>query len=75
MKEVSSLAGKKVYSILDIKDGFYHIELDAESNIAMFQLFLGYVDFSSPFGLKNLPEKFKNWFISTLDIFQGLNIF
>lgn len=54
------LANKKLYSVLDIKDGFYHLKLDEHSTkLCNFSTVFGTYRFlRCPFGLSNLPELF-----------------
>lgn len=54
------LLNKKFYTVLDIKQGFWHIKLDAESSdLCCFSTPFGYYRFNRlPFGLSCAPEAF-----------------
>lgn len=56
----AKLLNKKYYTVLDIKQGFYHIKLDEESSkICTFGTPFGYYRFLRlPFGIKSAPEAF-----------------
>ena len=61
IQEVSSeLAGKKVFSTLDLKDGYWQVELDEESSmLCTFATPFGRYRFTrTPFGLKSASEVF-----------------
>ena len=55
------LAGKKVFSTIDMKDGFWNIELDEESSkLCTFNTPFGRYSFTRlPFGIKSAPEVFQ----------------
>ena len=55
------LAGKKIFSIIDMKDGFWHIELDDESSkLVTFNTPFGRYSFTRlPFGISSAPEVFQ----------------
>ena len=57
----AKLTGKSWFSVLDLKDGFYHIELDEKSsNLCTFSSPFGYYKFLRlPFGLSVAPEIFQ----------------
>lgn len=62
LEEVSSqLAGKKYFTVLDYKDGFYHIKLDNESSkLTTFSTPFGCYRFLRlPFGINLAPEYFQ----------------
>ncbi|KAI5754703.1 hypothetical protein M8J77_010793 [Diaphorina citri] len=54
------LAGKKIFSVVDLKDGFYQVELDENSQkLCTFNSPFGYWTFSRlPFGISSAPEVF-----------------
>lgn len=55
------LSGSQFYSVLDLKDGFWQIELEEESKkLCTFSTPIGMYQFERmPFGLKIAPEKFQ----------------
>lgn len=55
------LSNKAYYSVFDIKDGFYHIQLkEVSSKYCFFNTIYGTYRFlRAPFGLKNIPEFFQ----------------
>lgn len=55
------LSGSQFYSVLDLKDGFWQIELEEESKkLCTFSTPIGMYQFERmPFGLKVAPEKFQ----------------
>lgn len=57
----SKLAGKKIFTVLDCKDGFYHIKLDeASANLCTFNTVFGCYKFLRlPFGLSIAPQLFQ----------------
>lgn len=59
----ASLAGKSIFSVLDLKDGFYQIELDPESrHLCTFNSPFGYWKFCRlPFGISIAPEVFSRY--------------
>ncbi|XP_018359748.1 PREDICTED: uncharacterized protein K02A2.6-like [Trachymyrmex cornetzi] len=62
LEEVSAtLSGKKWFTVLDLKDGFYHVELDKNSSkLCIFGSPFGSYNFKRlPFGLSLVPELFQ----------------
>lgn len=57
----ASLKGKKYFSVLDLKDGFWQVELDKESqDLCTFATQFGYYKFKRmPFGIKSGPKIFQ----------------
>ena len=55
-----NLENTKVFSVLDVKDGFCHIKLDEESSMLTFWTPFGrYQWLRLPFGLTSVPEVFQ----------------
>lgn len=60
---LNKLQGATFFSVLDIKDGFYHIDLDEESRkLCSFNTPFGVFQFNRmPFGIKSGPEIFQKF--------------
>ena len=60
-KIASNLAGKKIFSTLDLKDGYWQVELDEQSSLlCTFNTPFGRYHFTRmPFGLKSASEIFQ----------------
>ncbi|GFV58799.1 retrovirus-related Pol polyprotein from transposon 17.6 [Trichonephila clavipes] len=58
---ISKLEGKKIFSVADLKDGFWHVPLDAISpEICTFNTPFGRYKFNKmPFGIVSAPEVFQ----------------
>jgi len=58
---VSKLANKKLFSVIDLKESFYHLTLDEKSsNYCTFNTIFGLYKFNRlPFGLSNAAEVFQ----------------
>ena len=58
---ISRLEGKKLFSVLDLKDGFWQVPLDSESSeICTFNTPFGRYKFNRmPFGIASAPEVFQ----------------
>ena len=69
---ISDLAGKKVFSTLDLKDGYWQVELDEESFLlCTFNTPFGRYRFTRmPFGLKSASEIFQK---RNEAIFEGID--
>lgn len=67
----SRLAGKKYFTVIDIKDGFYQIKLDeSSSDLCTFSTPFGRFKFLRlPFGLCSAPELFQK---KCMDIFGDI---
>ena len=77
IQEVSSeLAGKKVFSTLDLKDGYWQLELDEESSkLCTFATpFSRYRFTRMPFGLKSASEVFQKKNEAVFEGIQGIHI-
>lgn len=70
-EQLTILANKKYYSKVDLKNGFYHIDMASDSiKYTAFITSLGHFEFlKMPFGLKVRPSRFQRY-IS--DIFKEL---
>jgi len=70
------LAGKKPFSIIDMKDGFWHVELDEESSkLVTFNTPFGRYSFTRlPFGLNSAPEVFQKRAQQTFGDIEGVNV-
>ena len=68
----SDLAGKKVFSTLDLKDGYWQVELDEQSSLLYtFNTPFGRYHFTRmPFGLKSVSEIFQK---KNEAAFEGIN--
>lgn len=68
----AKLANKKFYTVLDLKDGFWHVELDDESSrICCFSTPFGCYQFNRlPFGLNTAAEVFQRY---NSESFEDLN--
>lgn len=63
LDEISAkLAGQSFFTVLDLKDGYYQIQLDEESSkLCTFSTVFGCYKFNRlPFGISNAPEHFQN---------------
>ena len=73
--EVSArLAGAKMFSLCDAKNGFWHVRLDEESSMkCTFNTPFGRYRWKRmPFGLKSAPEVFQKHLIHALEGLQGI---
>lgn len=61
--QLDLLEGKKYFTILDLKDGFFHIKMHKDSvKYTSFVIPLGQYEFERmPFGLKGAPLKFQRF--------------
>lgn len=77
IQEVSSeLAGKKVFSTLDLKDGYWQVELHEESSMlcTCATPFGCYRFMQMPFGLKSASEVFQKKNEAVFEGIQGIHI-
>lgn len=67
----SKLVGKKYFTVLDMKEAFYHIELDDESaDLCTFITPFGRYKFLRlPFGIATAPEVFQKM---AMVVFEGI---
>lgn len=72
-----NLANKKFFSVLDVKDGFYHLLLDEESSkLCSFSTIFGTYRFlRAPFGLSCLPELFQKLMIKYFGDIKGVSVY
>lgn len=70
------LVGKKVYSIFDLKDGFYKVELSKESRpLSAVRTLVGQLQYTQLLqGLKNSPGTFQRIFKTVLPDRKGKNV-
>lgn len=73
----SKLANKNVFSVLDLKDGFYHIPLDEESShYCTFNSVFGLYKFNRlPFGLSNAAEIFQKINVSNFGDIPNVTVY
>ena len=72
----SNLAGKKVFSTLDLKNGYWQVELDEESSLlCTFNTPFGRYRFTRmPFGLKSASEIFQKKNEAVFEGIEGIHI-
>lgn len=70
------LSGKKFFSIIDMKDGFWHVELDNESSkLVTFNTPFGRYSFTRlPFGISSAPEVFQKRAQQAFGDIQGVAV-
>lgn len=71
------LAHKRYYTVLDLKNGFYHIQLDEESSkLCTFSTPFGLFSFKRlPFGISSAPEIFQKINMKYFGDIEGLVIY
>lgn len=74
---VAQLSGKKYFSVLDLKDGFWQVELDElSSNYCTFSTPFGCYKFNRlPFGLSMAPEYFQKINCQNFGDIEGVMIY
>lgn len=72
-----NLSHKKLFSVLDIKDAFYHISLDENSSkmCSFSTLFGTYRFLRAPFGLSCLPELFQRLVSKYFSDIKGVSLY
>jgi len=72
-----TLSNKKFFTILDVKDGFYHMKLDEESSkLCSFNTIFGAYRFlRAPFGLASIPELFQKLMFKYFGDIKGIAIY
>lgn len=70
------LSGKSIFSIIDMKDGFWHVELDDESSrLVTFNTPFGRYSFTRlPFGISSAPEVFQKRAQQTFGDIEGVAV-
>lgn len=74
---LSQLKGKTVFTVIDMKDGFWQIQLNEESsNLCTFNTPFGRYKFNRvPFGLCSIPEIFQRKNMEIFGDIPGVNIY
>lgn len=74
---ISRLEGKKIFSVLDLKDGFWHVPLDeSSSEICTFNTPFGRYKFNKmPFGIVSAPEVFQKRNQKLLGDIEGVEVY
>lgn len=78
LNEISPMLNNKThFSILDLKDGFYHVRLDEESsNLCSFATVFGTYKFlRAPFGLSCMPEMFQRLVSKYFGDIPGVSVY
>lgn len=72
----AKLCGKRVYSVIDMKDGFWQVRLDEESSrLCTFNSPFGRYSFCRlPFGISSAPEVFEKKVTETFGDIDGVHI-
>jgi len=72
-----NLSNKNIFTVLDLKDGFYHCELDDESQqLCCFSTPFGCYKFLRlPFGLSAAPEKFQQITTKYFGNIENVNVY
>lgn len=73
----SRLSDKKVFTVLDLKNGFWQLRLDKESSeLTTFMTPFGRFKFNRmPFGINSAPEVFMKKMIALFGDIEGVEIF
>ncbi|GFU49546.1 transposon Tf2-9 polyprotein [Nephila pilipes] len=74
---ISRLEGKKIFSVVDLKDGFWHVPLDeVSSEIRTFNTPFGRYKFNKlPFGIVSAPEVFQKRNQKLFGDIEGVEIY
>ncbi|GBL73729.1 Uncharacterized protein K02A2.6 [Araneus ventricosus] len=74
---ISRLEGKKIFSVVDLKDGFWHVPLDeVSSEICTFNTPFGRCKFNKmPFGIASAPEIFQKRNQKLFGDIEGVEIY
>ncbi|GBO34667.1 Transposon Tf2-6 polyprotein [Araneus ventricosus] len=74
---ISRLEGKKIFSVVDLKDGFWHVPLDeVSSEICTFNTPFGRYKFNKmPFGVASAPEIFQKRNQNLFGDIEGVEIY
>ncbi|GBN40363.1 Uncharacterized protein K02A2.6, partial [Araneus ventricosus] len=74
---ISRLEGKKIFSVVDLKDGFWHVPLDeVSSEICTFNTPFGRYKFNKmPFGIASAPEIFQKRNQKLFGDIEGVEIY
>lgn len=72
----AKLCGKRVYSVIDMKDGFWQVKIDEESSrLCTFNTPFGRYSFCRlPFGISSAPEVFEKKVTETFGDIDGVHI-
>ncbi|GFW99794.1 uncharacterized protein K02A2.6 [Trichonephila clavipes] len=75
--DISKLEGKKIFSVVDLKDGFWHVPLDeVSSEICTFNTPFGRYKFNKmPFGIVSTPEVFQKRNQKLFGDIEGVEIY
>jgi len=73
----AKLCGKRVYSVIDMKDGFWQVKLDEESSrLCTFNSPFGRYSFCRlPFGISSAPEVFEKKVTETFGDIDGVELY
>lgn len=74
---ISNLGSKKIFSVLDLSSGFWHMELDeVSSNLTTFMTPMGRYKFNrAPFGLSCCPEIFQKKMLQIFGNIKGVMVY
>ena len=72
----AKLSGKRLYSVIDMKDGFWHLKLDEDSSrLCTFNTPFGRYSFCRlPFGISSAPEVFQKKMTELFGDLDGVHI-
>ncbi|KAI5750921.1 hypothetical protein M8J77_002494 [Diaphorina citri] len=74
---IQRLNGRSVFSVIDMKQGFWQVELDEESSLlCTFSTMYGRYSFrKAPFGLASVPEVFSKKVIQIFSDLEGVEVY